>query len=230
MELNQNNIPEIINILDKLMKGDPLINISNLQQYEKMSGYITILQVNFNLYYQNISENTTISEDIRLNSIIQLKNFINRYWKSIRQSIISNDEKIFVRNKLLLQVQNSSPIILRQLAIIISRIARFEFGKWPELFPSILNAILTKDKNIFPKYVYTLRVIIKELSHLHLPAQVHMFRKTILDILTSELFLFYQEIVASILQNNMEYDIIFYDFTKVYLFIFIGNMYNDIKM
>ncbi|KAI5060127.1 hypothetical protein GOP47_0024547 [Adiantum capillus-veneris] len=75
------------------------------------------------------------SKDINVNSSarwlasVYLKNNINHCWRVRRDSPVTDEEKSYVRNKLLDLIREENSQIAVQLALVICKIARFDYPK-----------------------------------------------------------------------------------------------------
>ncbi|KAJ1381211.1 Importin-beta, N-terminal domain [Sesbania bispinosa] len=68
--------------------------------------------------------------DVRLMATVYFKNSINRYWRHRRDSSgISNEEKVHLRQKLLMHLREENDQIAVMLAVLISKIARIDYPK-----------------------------------------------------------------------------------------------------
>ncbi|OWM81698.1 hypothetical protein CDL15_Pgr007736 [Punica granatum] len=88
------------------------------------------------------------SQDVRLMASVYFKNSISRYWRSRRDSLgISNEEKMHLRQKLLSHLREENDQIAKMLAVLISKIARFDYPKeW--YAPSLITVLMV----IYPKF------------------------------------------------------------------------------
>jgi hypothetical protein len=78
--------------------------------------------------------------DVRLMASVYFKNSINRHWKSRRNSwSMSNEEKSHLRQKLLSHLREENYQIAEMLAVLISKIARFDYPREWSAF-SLLNS------------------------------------------------------------------------------------------
>ncbi|KAK8946844.1 hypothetical protein KSP39_PZI007198 [Platanthera zijinensis] len=111
--------------------------------------------------------------DVRLLASVYFKNNINRYW---RQRVISNDEKVHLRKKLLLDIREESSQIALQLAVLISKIARIDYPKgWPELFSILAQQLHSADILTSHRTFMVLFRTLKELSTKRLSADQRTF-------------------------------------------------------
>lgn len=116
---------------------------------------------------------------------VYFKNSINRYWRIKRDSPgISEAEKPYLRSKLLELIREESNQVAVQLALLISKIARFDYPKeWPELFPSLIQKIQSADALTTQRVYMVLSQVLKELSTKRLAVDQRNFAE-----ITSQLF------------------------------------------
>lgn len=97
---------------------------SDLAQSESRPGFCSCLM-------EVITAKDLASQvDIRLMASVYFKNSINRYWRKRRDSSgISNEEKQHLKQKLLSHLREENYQIAQMLAVLISKIARFDYPR-----------------------------------------------------------------------------------------------------
>ncbi|KAL4189780.1 hypothetical protein AMTRI_Chr08g167070 [Amborella trichopoda] len=102
----------------------------------------------------------------RLLATVYFKNSINRYWRHRRDSSgISNDEKVYLRRKLLEHLREENYQIAVQIAVHISKIARIDYPKeWPDLFSLLAQQLPSADTLTSHRVYMVLFRTLKELS------------------------------------------------------------------
>ncbi|TYG84737.1 hypothetical protein ES288_D01G273200v1 [Gossypium darwinii] len=115
--------------------------------------------------------------DIRLMASVYFKNSINRYWRKRRDfSGISNEEKQHLKQKLLSHLREENYQIAQMLAVLISKIARFDYPReWPELFSFLAQQLPSADVLTSHRIFMILFRTLKELSTKRLTADQRNF-------------------------------------------------------
>ena len=173
--LNSDKIAEIfmINIpnTEQIKKNEELF--SKYKTYPKFAPLLLEICCDINKKY---------SSEIELNAAIQLKNYINSYWKftnneSYNKSLIFDDEKIiiisdedknYIRNNIIdsliyiIEIENGK--ILKQLNQCIKKILKFDFEKiWHEEYmKKIINCFNSNNE----KEIYAGIILFHQLSKL----------------------------------------------------------------
>ena len=163
-----------------------MINIPNTEQIKKneelFSKYKTYPKFAPLLLEICCDINKKYSSEIELNAAIQLKNYINSYWKftnneSYNKSLIFDDEKIiiisdedknYIRNNIIdsliyiIEIENGK--ILKQLNQCIKKILKFDFEKiWHEEYmKKIINCFNSNNE----KKIYSGIILFHQLSKL----------------------------------------------------------------
>ncbi|CAK9199162.1 unnamed protein product [Sphagnum jensenii] len=121
--------------------------------------------------------------DARWLASVYFKNSINRYWRIRRDSLgISDAEKPHLRRKLLELIREENNQVAVQLALLISKIARFDYPReWQELFPTLLQKLQSPDVLMTQRVYLVLNQILKELSTKRLAADQRNFAEITLQ-------------------------------------------------
>ncbi|KAI4356029.1 hypothetical protein L6164_000082 [Bauhinia variegata] len=112
------------------------------------------------------AKNLASQVDVRLMASVYFKNSINRYWRNRRDSSgITKEEKIHLRQKLLLHLSEENDQIALMLAVLISKIARIDYPKeWPDLFSVLAQQLQSADILASHRIFMILFRTLKELS------------------------------------------------------------------
>ncbi|RZC03059.1 Importin-11 isoform B [Glycine soja] len=104
--------------------------------------------------------------DVRMMATVYFKNSVNRYWRHRRNSSgISNEEKMHLRQKLLMYLREENDQIALMLAVLISRIARSDYPKeWPDIFLVLSQQLQSADVLASHRIFLILFRTLKELS------------------------------------------------------------------
>jgi hypothetical protein len=104
-----------------------------LNHWAKETGYSKVLM--------DILANPGVETNLRWLSILNLKNGVNRHWRR-RNDGITDEEKAYLRPAMLSLMEEQHDPIAIQIAILIAKVARFDYPQsWPELFSSLAHSI-----------------------------------------------------------------------------------------
>uniref|UniRef100_A0A8D8V4U8 Importin-11 n=1 Tax=Cacopsylla melanoneura TaxID=428564 RepID=A0A8D8V4U8_9HEMI len=155
---------------------------------EKLKSWNT--EPGFHLYLVNILKNRNIDNTVRWLGVLCLKNGVDRYWRKGAPNEIENSEKESLRQILINDFQEPIPQIELQVAVIISKIARFDWpNEWPQLVPTLLSAVQDKDSRTQDGALVTWQHVVKALSSKRLCGDRKLFQD-----LTRDLFPFMIEL------------------------------------
>ena len=113
---------------------------------------------------------------IRLQSVLYLKNGIDRYWRKTAPNAIVEEEKISIRNGILQMFSEPVYGVALQLAVIVGKIARFDVPKdWPELLPALSTGVQTENMTMRHRALLVLYHTIKVLASKRLTSDRRMF-------------------------------------------------------
>ncbi|KAL5740360.1 hypothetical protein ACOSQ2_029540 [Xanthoceras sorbifolium] len=174
MALSASDLPMMYTLLANSMSGDESVRKpaeSALSQSESRPGFCSCLM-------EVITAKDLASQvDVRLMASVYFKNSINRYWRNRRDSSgISNEEKIHLRQKLLSHLREENYQIAQMLAVLISKIARFDYPReWPELFRVLAQQLQAADVLTSHRIFMILFRTLKELSTKRLTADQRNF-------------------------------------------------------
>ena len=143
MEVNAQNVQQVMHVLSAAAGHDEAARTAahhTLTTLEEMPGFLSCLLEVFAL------EQTP--PQLRFLAIITFKNTIERQWSKNVSSLGGNAiqqkeaEKFFLRGRLLTLFHIAELRWAKQFAIIVARVARFDWPKqWADLFTGILTAV-----------------------------------------------------------------------------------------
>ncbi|KAH7441944.1 hypothetical protein KP509_03G063300 [Ceratopteris richardii] len=127
------------------------------------------------------SKNINVQDSARWLASVYLKNTINRFWRLRKDTAgISDTEKSYLRSKLLDSMREEN----NQLALVVCRVARFDYPKdWPDLFATMVQKLQAPDVLLTQRVYMVLDQVLKELSTKRLMAD----QKNLMQV-TSQLF------------------------------------------
>lgn len=174
MALSASDLPAMYSLLANSLSGDESLRKpaeTALSQSESRPGFCSLLMEVIT------AKNLESQVDVRLMASVYFKNSINRYWRNRRDSTgISNEEKIHLRQKLLSHLREENYQIALMLAVLISKIARFDYPKeWPELFSVLAQQLQSSDILTSHRIFMILFRTLKELSTKRLTADQRNF-------------------------------------------------------
>uniref|UniRef100_A0A368UGS2 Importin N-terminal domain-containing protein n=1 Tax=Glycine max TaxID=3847 RepID=A0A368UGS2_SOYBN len=133
MALSASDVAAMYSLLSNSMSADHRLRgpaEDALAQSESRPGFCScLLEV---ITAKDLASQT----DVRMMATVYFKNSVNRYWRHRRDSSgISNEEKMHLRQKLLMYSREENDQIALMLAVLISKIARIDYPKeWPDIF------------------------------------------------------------------------------------------------
>ncbi|KAK4745927.1 hypothetical protein SAY87_012239 [Trapa incisa] len=162
MALSASDLPAIYGLLTNSMNGDERVRKpaeTALSQSESRPGFCSCLM-------EVIISKDLASQDVRLMASVYFKNSISRYWRTRRDSLgISTEEKVHLRQKLVSHLGEEHDQIAQMLAVLISKIARFDYPKdWPDLFSNLAERLQSADILTSHRIFMILFRTLKELS------------------------------------------------------------------
>lgn len=174
MALSVSDLPAIYTLLTNSLSGD--INIRKpaedaLAQFESRTGFCSCLM-------EVISAKDLVSQtDVRLLASVYFKNSIHRYWRHRRDSTgMSNEEKIYLRQKLLSHLREENYQIAATLSVLISKIARIDYPReWSDLFSILAQQLQSADLLTSHRIFMILFRTLKELSTKRLTSDQRTF-------------------------------------------------------
>ncbi|EME26696.1 Importin-11 [Galdieria sulphuraria] len=80
--------------------------------------------------------------NVRWLAAVVAKNSIDRIWRNTTLQLVSNEEKIFVRQRILSLLLQQDQLVATQLYLLLGRLARLDYPKdWPAIFESVLSLL-----------------------------------------------------------------------------------------
>ena len=120
----------------------------------------------------------TNSVGIRLQSVLYLKNGIDRYWRKTAPNAIMEEEKISIRSAILQMFVEPVYGVALQVAVIVGKIARFDVPKeWPELLPALTTGVQMEDTTVKHRALLVLYHTVKVLASKRLTSDRRMFHE-----------------------------------------------------
>ncbi|KAL0309991.1 UNVERIFIED_CONTAM: Importin beta-like protein [Sesamum radiatum] len=174
MALSVSDLPTIYTLLANSLSGD--INVRKpaedaLAQFESRPGFCSCLM-------EVITAKDLVSQtDVRLMASVYFKNSVNRYWRNRRDSTgMSNEEKVHLRQKLLLHLREENYQIALTLAVVISKVARIDYPReWSDLFSVLAQQLQSADILTSHRIFMILFRTLKELSTKRLTSDQRTF-------------------------------------------------------
>ncbi|KAF1883849.1 hypothetical protein Lal_00038341 [Lupinus albus] len=163
MALSASDVAAMYSLLSNSMNADHLLRRpaeEALAQSESRPGFCSCL-------IEVITAKDLASQvDVRLMATVYFKNNVNRYWRHRRNSSgISNEEKMHLRQKLLMHLREEDDQIALMLAVLISKIARIDYPKeWPDIFSVLSQQLQSADVLASHRIFMILFRTLKELS------------------------------------------------------------------
>ncbi|KAK9930777.1 hypothetical protein M0R45_018088 [Rubus argutus] len=163
MALSASDLPAMFSLLSNSLSSDDSVRKpaeAALSQSEARPGFCSCLMEVI------IAQDLAPHVDVRLMASVYFKNSINRYWRQRRDSSgISNEEKLYLRQKLLSHFGEENYQIAQMLAVLVSKVARIDYPKeWPELFSVLAQKLQSADVLSSHRIFLTLFQTLKELS------------------------------------------------------------------
>jgi hypothetical protein len=101
------------------------------------------LSPGFSSCLTEIIDRQEADHSVRWLAAVHLKNSINKYWRSrSTPGSLSEDEKSHLRDRILRLMEEEDSQIAIQLAVVVSKMARFDYPKsWPQLFTELVSRL-----------------------------------------------------------------------------------------
>ena len=139
-----------------------------LKQWETERGFYSILL--------NIFTDHSLDVHIRWQAVLYFKNGVDRYWRKNAPNAISEEEKVGLRTGLVKTISEPVNQIAVQLAVTVSKAARFDVPKeWPELLPSLSDAVQSENDTVQHRGLLFLHHTIKALASKRLTSDRRAF-------------------------------------------------------
>ncbi|GJQ74570.1 Ranbp11 [Trypoxylus dichotomus] len=163
----------VLDVLQRASSQNPEIlkpAEAKLGEWETQPGFYTVLS--------NIISNHNVDIHVRWMAVLYFKNGIDKYWRKNAPNAISEDEKQSLKLSLISNFSEPIQQIATQKAVLVSKIARSDCPKeWPELLPTLIQAIESSDSLIQHRGLLTLHNVIKALSSKRLAGDRRLFQE-----------------------------------------------------
>ncbi|XP_025988131.1 importin-11 [Solenopsis invicta] len=163
----------VIEVLRQAISQDPNVLKSaeeTLRQWETQQGFYIALY--------NVLSNHSLAIEVRWMAVVYLKIGVERYWRKNAPNAIENNEKEFLRQHLLRNFDEPMSPLAIQLAVLISKIARYDCPReWNTLVPTLLEVIRQENPLAQHQAVLTLHHVVKALASRRLFDGQRIFRE-----------------------------------------------------
>ncbi|XP_012282091.1 importin-11 [Orussus abietinus] len=161
----------VIDVLHQAGSQDPNVlkpAEQTLKQWETQRGFYTAL---FNVF-----TNHSLAVNVRWMAILYFKNGVDRYWRKNAPDAIAEDEKEFLRQRLIANFDEPINHLAVQLSVLIARIARLDCPReWGTLVPTLLEAIGGQNSLAQHRALLTLHHVVKTLASKRLAGDRALF-------------------------------------------------------
>ncbi|XP_059610198.1 importin-11 [Phlebotomus argentipes] len=141
-----------------------------LCEWEVEPGFYTILL--------RICTDHTVDANVRWMAVVCFKNGVNKYWRKNAPNEIKAEEKVSIKTALISSFNEPVPQVAVQIAVIISKIARLDCPRdWPELIPTLLEAVRSDNQLQQHRSLLVLQHVVKALSSKRLPSDRCLFEQ-----------------------------------------------------
>jgi len=174
----------LLNSMNEVWRDEVLLALSNacsqnpglvkeaekkLENWETQAGFYSLLMFVF--------RNKSLDMNIRWMAILYIKIGVDRYWRKTATHAISEDEKTFMKQNLMLSFDEPVNQVATQIAVLISKIARTELKDWPELLPTLLKDIQSEDAFHQQRTLLIFNHVIKMLASKRLICDRQLFQQ-----------------------------------------------------
>eukprot|EP00043_Microstomoeca_roanoka_P020110 m.237486 g.237486 ORF g.237486 m.237486 type:complete len:202 (+) comp17108_c0_seq35:140-745(+) len=158
----------VLHLLERRGGGDTVAQLDVLAQHP---GFLSAVQSIF-----SPAASTTFDPETRLAAIILFKNSVPKYWRKTADNCVSDEEKAYLREQLLVGLHEADPQLLKQYAVILATIARFDVPHdWPEFLPLLINNLTDANTDIRHKSLLFLYHTVKRIVTRRLASQRRAF-------------------------------------------------------
>ncbi|CAL7948181.1 unnamed protein product [Xylocopa violacea] len=168
----------VIEVLQQAGSQDPNVlkpAEQTLKQWETERGFYTALY--------NVFSNHSLTINIRWMAILCFKNGVDRYWRKNAPNGIADDEKEFLRQRLILNFEEPVNQLAVQLAALIAKIARYDCPReWRSLIPTLLEVIRGQNPLAQHRALLTLHHVVKSLASKRLAADRRLFQELTINV------------------------------------------------
>ncbi|CAK9800995.1 IPO11, partial [Anthophora plagiata] len=168
----------VIEVLQQAGSQDPNIlkpAEETLQKWETERGFYTALY--------NVFSNHSLTINIRWMAILYFKNGVDRYWRKNAPNAIADDEKEFLRQRLIVNFDEPVNQLAVQLAALIAKIARYDCPReWRSLIPTLLDVIRGQNPLAQHRALLILHHVVKSLASKRLAADRQLFQELTINV------------------------------------------------
>ncbi|KAG7205080.1 hypothetical protein KM043_005455 [Ampulex compressa] len=168
----------VIEILQRAGSQDPYVlkpAEQMLKQWETQRGFYTALY--------NVFSNHSLAINVRWMAILCFKNGVDRYWRKNAPDAIADDEKEFLRQRLIANFDEPVNQLAIQLAALIAKIARFDCPReWGNLVPTLLDVIRGQNPLAQHRALLILHHVVKSLASKRLVADKKLFQELTVNV------------------------------------------------
>ena len=137
-EANPLTTKEVLTTLSRAYGGGQQnlqVASQQLTNWEKQRGYYSTLQ--------DIYGDLSIDQNLRFQAVIQLKNGIDKHWRKTSSNAINKDEKLCIKSRAIeYGIREPVPVLALQNALLIGKIARYEFPHdWPDAITVLIGEL-----------------------------------------------------------------------------------------
>eukprot|EP00058_Branchiostoma_floridae_P024325 XP_002609815.1 hypothetical protein BRAFLDRAFT_114481 [Branchiostoma floridae] len=141
-----------------------------LKQWETQPGFYSILVTIFS--------NHAISLNVRWLAVLYFKNGVDRYWRRTAPNAIPEEEKNQLRKQLIANFNEPVNQVATQLSVLIAKVARVDCPRaWPELIPTLLEAVKSPEVLLQQRALLTLHHVTKTLATKRLAGDRKIFQE-----------------------------------------------------
>ncbi|XP_019623720.1 PREDICTED: importin-11-like [Branchiostoma belcheri] len=141
-----------------------------LKQWETQPGFYSILVTIFS--------NHAISLNVRWLAVLYFKNGVDRYWRRTAPNAIPEEEKNHLRKQLIANFNEPVNQVATQLSVLIAKVARVDCPRaWPELIPTLLEAVKSPEVLLQQRALLTLHHVTKTLATKRLAGDRKIFQE-----------------------------------------------------
>ncbi|GAA5950880.1 hypothetical protein JCM3765_004618 [Sporobolomyces pararoseus] len=198
---------EVINCLSLALSPSPIERSNSLQALQSWStlpGYYLYLTNIFTSREEEVGGVGVVNDQIRLQSLLQFKNGVDKYWRKMSNNAISQEEKAQIRPLLITNTMINEPnrVIAKNLAVTIGKLARLDYGvDWNDL-PETLLTSLESSNNLLTLHrsLLYLHSTIKSLSSNRIP-KGRLLMKKLTELVFNPLVRIHQSILTKSVQK-----------------------------
>ncbi|KAK9304709.1 hypothetical protein QLX08_004111 [Tetragonisca angustula] len=168
----------VVEVLQQATSQDPTIlkpAEQTLKQWETERGFYTALY--------NVFSNHSLTINVRWMAIVCFKNGVDKYWRKNAPNAIADDEKEFLRQRLITNFEEPVNQLAVQLAALISKIARYDCPReWRSLIPTLLDVIRGQNPLAQHRALLILHHVVKCLASKRLAADRRLFQELTISV------------------------------------------------